>query len=192
MKICFRITGMILPLFVALFSCVSDMEIIKKLIDTETEPDVVVENITMFYTDSARLQSKLVAPVVRQYNTAKEQRREFPEGLHVWMYDKTGELRAEITANWAREDIEAELWEARSNVVLTNDEGRKLETEQLFWDRRKGIVYSEKDTKITSKNGTVATGDSFTTNQSFEPIELFRGKATLIMEDEEPEPENNP
>ena len=168
------------------------MEIINKIINAETEPDLVVENITMFYSDSARLQSKLVAPLAIQFNTDKEQRREFPKGLHVWLYEKTGELKAEITANWAKEDIETNLWEARSNVVLINDEGRKLETEQLFWDRNKGIVYSEKYTKITSKNGTVATGESFSSGQDFKNVELLRGKATIVMEDEEPEPKNEP
>ena len=192
MKICSRITGMILPLLMALFSCANDMEVINKIINAETEPDLVVENMTMFYSDSARLQSKLVAPLVIQFDTDKEQRREFPKGLHVWLYENTGELKAEITANWAKHDIEKDLWEASSNVVLTNSDGQKLETEQLFWDPKKGIVYSEKYTKITNRNGTVASGESFTSNQDFKNAQLFRGRATIVMEDEEPEPENEP
>ena len=193
MKISFRITAMILPLFLALFSCGKNMEIINEFIDAETEPDVVVENMVMFYSDSARLQSKLVAPLVIQFNTEKEQRREFPKGLHVWLYETTGELKAEITANRATHDMEANLWEASSNVVLINSDGQKLETEQLFWDPKKGIVYSEKYTKITNKNGTVASGESFTSNQDFKNAQLFRGKATIVMEDDdETEPENEP
>jgi len=193
MKISFRITAMILPLFLALFSCGKNMEIINEFIDAETEPDVVVENMVMFYSDSARLQSKLVAPLVIQFNTEKEQRREFPKGLHVWLYETTGDLKAEITANRATHDMEANLWEASSNVVLINSDGQKLETEQLFWDPKKGIVYSEKYTKITNKNGTVASGESFTSNQDFKNAQLFRGKATIVMEDDdETEPENEP
>ena len=185
MKKCFHII-----LLVVLFSCTNDMEIINKYIDAETEPDLVAENLVMFYSDSARLQMKMITPLVKQFNSAKEQRQEFPQGVHVWMYEKTGEEKAQITANWAIHDLETNIWEARSNVVLISAEGRKLETEQLFWDPNKGIVYSEKYTKITEKNGTVASGNSFTANQDFSKSKLTRAKATIFMENEEPE--NNP
>ena len=184
MKKYFRIPLVTLPLIVALFSCANDMETIKKIIDTNIEPDLIGENVTMLYTDSARLQMKFIAPLVKQFNSAKEQRREFPEGLQVWFYEKTGELKAEISANWAKQDIETEIWEARSNVVIINSEGRKLETEQLFWDRMKGNVYSVKYTKITSKDGTVATGDTFTSKQDFSEWKLSKGRATIILNDE--------
>ena len=184
MKKCFRIPLITLPLMVVLFSCANDMETIKKIIDTNIEPDLIGENVTMLYTDSARLQMKFVTPLVKQFNTAKEQRREFSEGIHVWMYEKTGELKAEITANWAKQDIETDLWEASSNVVVVNAEGQKLETEQLFWDPKKGNVYSVKYTKITSKDGTVVTGDTFTSKQDFSEWKLSRGRATIILNEE--------
>ena len=189
---CFRIIWVILPLLLALFSCVNDMDIVKKIIDAETEPDVAAENVTLFHSDSARLQTKLVAPLVKIYNTEKEQRREFPEGGHVWMYENTGELKAEISADWAIHDMEANLWEARGNVVIVNAEGRKLETEQIFWDPYKGIIYSEKTTKITDIDGNVANGDSFTATQDFSDLKLFSGNALFIMQDEEIEPEDKP
>ena len=195
MEKCFRIIWMVLPLFVALFSCANDMGIVKKIIDAETEPDLVAENVILFHSDSARLQTKLVAPLVKIFNTEKKQRREFPEGAHVWMYEKTSELKAEITADWAIHDMEINLWEARGNVVITNAEGRKLETEQLFWNptKEKDSVYSEKYTKTTDINGTVAIGISgFTANQDFTEFRLFSGRATIIMKDKEPEPEDKP
>jgi LPS export ABC transporter protein LptC len=169
----------------ALPSCANDMETINKYIDTEVEPDLTAEKIELFYSDSARLQMKLSAPIVKDFNTANEKRREFPKGLHVWYYEKNGELKAEITANWAKHYIETDLWEAQSNVVVTNSEGRKLESEQLFWDPQKGIVYSEKYTKITNPDGTVATGNKFNAKQDFSEYELLRGKATIVLKDEE-------
>ena len=184
MKICFRIPLFLLILSGALLSCANDMDTINKFIDAETEPDLVADNVTMLYTDSARLRMKFIAPLVKQFNSAKEQRREFPKGLHVWLYEKTGEIEAEVTANWAKHDIEKDLWEARSNVVVINSEGQKLETEQLFWDPQKGTVYSEKYTKITQKNGTVATGDTFTAKQDFSEYKLSKGRATIILNEE--------
>ena len=176
-------------LIVVLCSCVNDMEVINKFIDEENEPDLVGDNVEVLYTDSARLQMRMVTPLIKMYESATDARDEFPQGIHVWFYEKTGKLKAEITANWAKHDIGTDLWEARSNVVLIDAEGKKLETEQLFWDPKKGIVYSEKYTKITHENGTVGTGDTFTANQDFSKWKLSKGKATIVLKDEEIEPE---
>ena len=178
-----------LLLIVVLCSCVNDMEVINKFIDEENEPDLVGDNVEVLYTDSARLQMRMVTPLIKMYESATDARDEFPQGIHVWFYEKTGELRAEITANWAKHDIETDLWEARSNVVLIDAEGKKLETEQLFWDPKKGIVYSEKYTKITQENGNIGTGDIFSANQDFSKWKLGKGKATIVLKDEESEPE---
>jgi LPS export ABC transporter protein LptC len=185
MKIFFRIPLIIFSLAAALFSCSNDMSTIKKYIDEEIEPDLLGENIEILYSDSARLLMKMSTPLLKQFSSAKEQRREFPEGIHVWFYEKTGELKAELTANWAKHDSEKDLWEARSNVVIISAKGEKLETEQFFWDPKKGIVYSEKYTKITQENGSVASGKSFSANQDFTDAKFIDGRATIVLKDED-------
>ena len=189
MKFIFRITLIITHLSLILFSCVNDMETVSKYINMEIEPDVLCENVEVLYSDSARLQMKLTAPLLKIFTSATEQRREFPQGLHVWMYKKTGELEVELTANWAKHDLTVDLWEARSNVVIINSEGTKLESEQFFWDPPKAEVYSPKDTKITKENGTIATGSSFWAKQDFLDYRLIKGNGAIMYYDE---PENQP
>ena len=171
------------------------MEIIKKFIDDDSDPDVTGHNVEVLYSDSARLQMRMVTPYMAQFTSAQEQRREFPQGIHVWFYEKTGELKAEIVADWARHDMEKELWEARGNVVLTNAEGRKLETEQMFWNEKKGEVFSEKYTKITEKNGNIYSGDSFWTKQDFKEYKLFNktgvGRVVFWVEEDESQNDEN-
>lgn len=181
----FRIFLILLPLLAMFLSCANDMEVVRKFIDTDIEPDIVADNVELLYSDSARLKMRLTAPLFKQFTSADDQRREFPQGIHVWLYENTGEINAEITANWAKQDLNTELWEARSNVVVTNAEGQKLETEQLFWDTKKGEIYSLKFTKITNPDGTVATGDTFTSNQDFSRYKLTRGRATIMLSDDE-------
>ncbi len=171
------------------------MSVINKIINPEEEPDVVANNIEVLFSDSARLQTKLQAPVFKQFSSASEKRREFPEGLHVWFYEKTGELKAEITANRAFQNITTEIWEANGNVVVIDSDGKKLETEQLFWDPQKKIVYNEKYTKITLKNGTMSSGEAFFAKQDFKKISMPNksgvGKAVIYMEDEEGKTDEN-
>ena len=192
MKITSRIIWIIMSL-ATMFACANDMEVINKFIDPEEEPDMIGTNVELLYSDSARLQMKMITPLVKKYESAKNVRDEIPKGLHVWMYEKTGELSAEITANWAKRDLTTDLWEARSDVVLTNVEGRKLETEQMFWDTKNGFVYSEKYTKITEPNGNIYSGESFSAQQDLSKYQLKNksgiGKTTIFIKDEENKPE---
>ena len=185
-----KIVNCLLALSILLFSCTNDMQVIEKFIDTETEPDMIIEHVEVNFSDSARLQMTMITPLLKRFDSAQEQRDEYPEGLHAWFYENTGELKGEIKANWAKYDRIEELWEARSNVVLINAEGQKLETEQLFWDTKKAIVYSEKYTKYTGPDGSIATGDTFTAKQDFSEWRLNRGRATIIMKDEEEDEED--
>lgn len=185
MKKAVKYFGLALLAALFLFSCANDMEILKKIIDPEEEPDITGINVEILYSDSARLQMKMTAPLMKIYESAKEARDEFPKGIHVWFYEKTGELKAELTANWAKHDVKKDLWEVQGNVVITNTEGYKLETEQLFWDPKKGEVYNNKYTKITEPNGNMANGISFWAKQDFKPFRLIDSKATFYVKDEE-------
>lgn len=180
---------MFILLWGGLYACSNDMEVVNKIIDPEEEPDLVATNIDILYSDSARLQMKLQAPLVRQFAGAKEPRDEFPEGIHVWFYERTGELKAEITANWAKHDIATNIWEARSNVILVDkSKGSTIETEQMFWDQAKAVVYSSKFTKYTTETGTIATGrNGMYAKQDFSQWKLLSGDATLVFDEDEKE-----
>ena len=166
------------------------MQVIEKFIDTEIEPDMIVENVEVIYSDSARLQMKMITPLLKSFDSAREKRDEYPKGLQVSLYEKNGELSAEIKANWAKYDKNEELWEAQYNVVLINAEGQKLETEQIFWDTKKAVIYTDKYTKMTdTKTGNISSGESFWATQDFNEYKLFNrtgvGRTTIYMKDEE-------
>ena len=191
MKFFTRFLIVVFVLVTILSSCANDIETIKKFIDTELEPDMMGEKVEVLYSDSARLLMKLTSPLFKQFTLASEQRREFPQGLHVWFYEKTGELKAELTANWAKQDMATDIWEARSNVVLINSEGQKLETEQLFFDRSKGEVYSEQYTKLTKDGSYEGAGESFWAKQDFSEYKFFNksgmAKTVIYVKDDETE-----
>jgi LPS export ABC transporter protein LptC len=175
----------ILTIIFTINACTNDMAVINKIIDPEEEPDHVATNIEVLYSDSARLQMKLTAPLTKLYQMAKEPRDDFPEGIHVWIYKKTGELEAEITANWATHNATTNIWEARSNVVITAADGRVMESEQFFWDQSKGEVYSNIFTRVTMPNGTVQMGEKgMWARQDFTKWRLIKGKGAIVLDEE--------
>ncbi|MDR2848400.1 MAG: LPS export ABC transporter periplasmic protein LptC [Bacteroidales bacterium] len=180
---------LLLCIFAGMIACSNDMQVIQKNVDPDEEPDLTAYHFKMDYSDSALLQMHLETPVIKRFEKGKNPRDSFPSGLHVWMYEKNGTLKAEIRANWALHDHATNLWEARSNVVITSSKGETLESEQMFWDQGKGIVYSTKFTKYISGTGTIATGrNGMWAKQDFSQWKLLSGNATLVFNDEVPTP----
>lgn len=93
---------------------------------------------------------------------------EFRKGIHIETYnDSTHQVESSLTANYAILLEKQQLWEAKGNVRGHNAGGNQLETEQLFWNQKSKLVYSNVDSKIT-QNTDVVYGDGFESDERFE------------------------
>lgn len=72
--------------------------------------------------------------------------------------DSLSSVDAVLTANYAIHYETRDLWEARGNVVVEKSDGKKLYTQQLFWNARTKKIYSNVDSK--SCRTTAATCSS--------------------------------
>ncbi|MFW5645346.1 MAG: LPS export ABC transporter periplasmic protein LptC [Bacteroidota bacterium] len=181
--------------FFLLFSCENDIEKIKSLTDPSELPNVRAKTVEIIYTDSSELEMILEAPSIKQFNKDVDRRPhiEFPEGIHVKFYDDSMNIESEITANYAIYYQDDKLWEAKGNVVAHNIEKGKLNTEVLFWDENKELIYSNTFSRIETEDGTFYGQDGFESNQRFTKWRLkgSRGTVNIKEADEENEtPEN--
>ena len=64
-----------------------------------------------------------------------------------------------IKAKYAKKLEDEMLWEARNEVVIINAEGKKLETELLYWDMKKELIYSDRYVKL-SADGQIIEGNN--------------------------------
>ena len=55
---------------------------------------------------------------------------------------------------------------AFKNVVLTSSKQQKLETEELIWDEKKNIIFTEREVKITNQE-EIIYGKGLVSNPSF-------------------------
>ena len=73
--------------------------------------------------------------------------------------------------------------EAMNDVVITNAEGEKLNTEHLIWDRKAQRIYSEVFVKITTED-EIIMGEGFESNETFSKYKILKPKGTISKEDE--------
>ncbi len=124
----------------AFLACKNDIKEVNALAEREKRPDMTGENLELVYSDSARIKYRVLAPEYIKVNREKEKYEEFPKGIHVLSYDPAGKMIGSIKAAKYAKKLEDEmLWEARNEVVIINAEGKKLETELLYWDMKKRI-----------------------------------------------------
>ena len=74
-----------------------------------------------------------------------------------------GEKTEEPTAKKLEDEM---LWEARKEVVIINAEGKKLETELLYWDMKKEWIYSDRYVKLSADGQNIEGNNGFHSDQN--------------------------
>ena len=114
-----------LPFCFSLAGCVNDMEEVAAILEPSDLPVEEGENISMIYTDSAKVKVRVEAPRLERY-VGENPYLEMPDGVHVRFYRVDGEIESELTADYAISYEKEEVMTAKKNVVLININGDKL------------------------------------------------------------------
>ncbi len=159
-------------------SCKNDVQKVLSLDFVDTLPELTARDIEIIYSEKAKVQIKLVSPYLVK-TTEEEPVMYFPEGFTVYFYDSAMHLKSTITADYGISYEKKKLMEARHNVVVENmDKGEKLNTEELFWDRVKQQIYSNKFVKLTTGE-QVVTGDGLTSEEPFDEVIITNPKGLI-------------
>ena len=70
---------------------------------------------------------------------------------------------------------------AKDNVVLTSENGKRLETEELIWDEKKNKIYTDRKVKITTGK-EVIEGEGFSSNPDFTEYTISKIHGTFNFE----------
>jgi LPS export ABC transporter protein LptC len=163
-------------------SCENSIEVVNMVSKTDTSPVVKGDQVEFIYSDSGKVQVKMVAPVMKRYETPKK-KTEFPKGIHVFFYDKQTKVIAEITANKSLFHEDTKLWDAEGNVVVKNDKGEQLNTEKLTWNQNTKQIYSKVFTRIINKDNVLYGENGFVSNQNFTQWKLIGSKGTVKIDE---------
>ena len=116
-------------------------------------PQGVATNFTLTYTeaeiemsslDSAttRIIAVLKSPLNEDYDNQRFKYKVFPKGLQVDFYDEDNQ-KSIIKADYGIIYSQTNLIDLQGNVVIENQDGLKLETPQLYWDRTNKWIFTD-------------------------------------------------
>lgn len=166
---------------ILLYACSTNTEAIQYFSDKKSIPGITAYNSEVIYTEDGQAKIKVFAPITIHYQFSEEPYTDFPEGITVYTYDDTLGVESTLTAKQAVYFDKKSLWHAKNNIVAKNRKGEVLYTEELFWDQKKKMIYSNVNVKINSLKGVIF-GRGLTSDESFDSWEIkepYDGEITI-------------
>lgn len=143
------------------------------------------ENLSIVNSQNGRRSYHFLTPLMEGYSQAAEPYREFRRGVKITTYkdDSLSTVDAVLTADYAIYYQNRRLWEAKGNVVVEKSDGKRLYTQQLFWNERTKKIYSNVDSKIVQSGGTdVFIGEGFESDEEFKDWRFRRMKGRMEVD----------
>ena len=171
-----------------LVSCENSITVIQEITKADTLSAMTAKQVIYYRSDSGRVQMQLNAPVMNHFE-GKNSKIEFPEGFEAVFFDSVMQPSSSIKANYGINYESTQLMEARNDVVVENFNTKEiLNTESLYWDQRKKLIFTKAFVKITSPD-KVVFGDSLNATEGFDQRTIHNIRATLEIEEEDNEPQ---
>ena len=152
-------------LVILLNGCVNDIEKIKAFNPSEILPVIHAENFETTFSDSGIVRFYLKTPELKRFETDDSPYIEFPQGVLLIKYNQNNEVVSSISARYAKQFVKERRWEAKNDVVATNNMGDTLRTEHLVWDEESGRIYNNEFVKVIRPD-QVITGIGFEADQN--------------------------
>jgi LPS export ABC transporter protein LptC len=110
-------------------------------------PQMVGTDVEVYMSDSAKPNMKMKAP--KQIILENED-QDFPDGFYVEFYNSKEKVYSKLASKKAYFNKIKNEWKITGKVLVENfDEGKKLETEELFWNLETGDILVEEKHDVT-------------------------------------------
>jgi LPS export ABC transporter protein LptC len=142
--------------------------------------DQVMFKIKTVLTDRGLLRAELLADSAFFFN---DNTRIELRGVHTTFYTNTGQRSSVLTSREGTYNTRAGETEARKNVVVVGEDGRRLETEQLKYNQARDEISSDSAFVLTEP-GRRATGVGFVSDPALKNVRVNKvgeGSGTFVL-----------
>jgi LPS export ABC transporter protein LptC len=158
----------------------NNIEEIKAITSVETLPMQEARNFKSLFTDSGKVRFSIKAPLLLRFENDGRDYIEFPNGLELVKFDQNNKVISSITANYARQYVAEQKWEAKNNVIATNANGDTLKTEVLYWEEKEKKIYTNEFVRIIRADQNF-TGTGMTADQNMLNWKITNPKGILYV-----------
>ena len=150
------------------FGCESNFKEIQKINFSEFIPNSDADIVNLKYTDSGRITAILVSSKMLDYSSVDFPFTEFPKGIDVTLFDKNAK-KTFIKSNYAISYKGTNIIDLQGKVKIFTEDGKTLETEQLYFDQKNEWFFTERKFKLSDPKGT-SNGQGIDFSKDFKVI----------------------
>lgn len=175
------LTALTVVVMTVLFSCESNFKEVQRINSVAFSPSGEADDVDLKYTDSGKIKAILVSPKMLDYSNAKYPFTEFPKGVHVTLYDEN-QKKSFVDADYAITYAKTDIIDLQGNVKITSNDGKLLQTEQLYYDQKNEWFFTEKHFKYTDEAGGYLEGPGVDFSKDFKVFNMqkSRGEVTKL------------
>lgn len=165
---------------VFLVSCVNDVAEVNSTTKM-AEPGVERgKNIELFYSEDGIVKVRITAPTVTRF-MAENPYTEFNDGLQVDFFNDSLRVTSNLTANYGIRYENEMRTVMQNDVQVVNGNNEHLSTEELIWDEKNHIIYSEKFVKITTPD-QVIYGEGMEADEQLTTYKILKPQGIIKTE----------
>ena len=168
---------------ITLTSCTDQFSAVQQINKFDEIPVGITEDLHLIYSDSARTEAELIAPVNIDFTNQKFPYSEFPQGLDATLYGNKGEVTF-VRSDYGIYYPKTELIDLRGNVVISDTVGTRLQTSQLYWDAGQEWLFTEKNFTFTNASYDIEA-IQLDANRSFRKLMTGMISGNIQVKDEE-------
>jgi LPS export ABC transporter protein LptC len=166
-----------------LLSCENKIDIIPKS-EIINLPTHTIKNFESVLNDSGLVQIVMSAPIVEQFDNNAFPYTDFKSGIKVVFWDGRTIPVGSVTSKYAKWTKTNNIWELRDSVVVLDENNVKLETELLFWNQERDLIYTDRFVKITDTDQEIQ-GYGFESDSHLQKRKIKKVRAVFNLKNEE-------
>jgi len=180
--------GIVVLLLVAsifILSCSSKVasDIPPDLISSKKTPSLEATDFQTSFTDSGVVKYFLTTPKLLSFDQEKDPYMEFPEGFHLQQFDENKKVISQLSANYGKNFVHEKKWLATGNVVMVNNKGDTLTTEELIYLTQEDRIYSDKFVNIKKGDLDFSGTGGFESDTQMKKWTFKKTKGHIYVED---------
>jgi LPS export ABC transporter protein LptC len=173
-----------LMILVSISACKNDLEQVKAITDNKLEPVQTSKNAVYMFSEKGEKQSRLEANLLQQFDPeGDEDYMLASNGFRLVFFDSLEREDAHVTAQFGKFEEKKRRFTAWDSVVLINELGEKLETEEIVYLVDSARITSDKQVKITMEGGTVLRGKGLESNDNFTQYRILQPSGEILLDD---------
>ena len=153
------------------------------LISAKKPPSIEATDFQTYYTDSGIVRYFLVTPKLLIFDQEKAPYKEFPEGFHLQQFDENKKIISELSANYGKNFEIEQKWLATGNVVLVNNKGDTLRTEELIFLTKEDRIFTDKFVNIKKGDQNITGTGGFESDTQMTKWTFKKTKGQIYVDE---------